>query len=56
MRQAANIRELELPMLLPGIRLNTGPDDFAPIEQAKLARFDGERWTLFGELIASSRR
>jgi branched-chain amino acid transport system substrate-binding protein len=56
MRQAASIKNLELPMLLPGIRLNTGPDDFAPIEQGKLARFDGERWTLFGDLIASSGR
>jgi branched-chain amino acid transport system substrate-binding protein len=55
MRQAANIRDLELPMLLPGIKLNTGPTDFAPIEQAKLARFDGQGWVLFGDLIASDR-
>ncbi len=56
MRQSASLKALELPMLLPGIRISTGPDDFAPIKQAKLARFDGERWTLFGELIASTRR
>ena len=56
MRQAASIKDLELPMLLPGIKLNTGPGDFAPIEQAKLARFDGQGWVLFGDLIASARR
>jgi branched-chain amino acid transport system substrate-binding protein len=54
MRQAAAIKNLELPMLLPGIRINTSPTDFAPIEQEQLAKFDGERWVLFGELSAAS--
>ncbi len=51
MKQAANLRDLRLPMLLPGIKINTGPNDFFPIKQERLARFDGERWVLFGELI-----
>jgi branched-chain amino acid transport system substrate-binding protein len=51
MRQAANIKDLTLPMLLPGIKINTSPTDFFPIEQEQLARFDGERWAVFGELI-----
>lgn len=42
-RQAASIKDLALPMLLPGIRINTSPTDFYPIEQEQLARFDGER-------------
>jgi branched-chain amino acid transport system substrate-binding protein len=50
MRQAGNIKELSLPMLLPGIKINTTPTDFAPIEQEQLAKFDGERWMLFGEM------
>src|SRR5256886_17069894 len=50
MRQAANIKNLSLPLLLPGIKVNTGPTDFYPIEQEQLARFDGERWALFGEV------
>jgi branched-chain amino acid transport system substrate-binding protein len=50
MRQAGNIKELSLPMLLPGIKINTTPTDFAPIEQEQLAKFDGERWALFGEM------
>ena len=44
MRQAANVKDLELPLLLPGIKINTSPTDFSPIEQEQLAKFDGERW------------
>jgi branched-chain amino acid transport system substrate-binding protein len=51
MRQAANIKDLELPMLLPGIRVNTSPDNFYPIRQLQLSRFNGESWELFGDLI-----
>ncbi len=51
MKQAASIKDFALPMLLPGIKINTGPDDFYPIEQEQLAKFDGERWALFGEIF-----
>ncbi len=54
MKQAANIKDLSLPMLLPGIKINTSPTDFFPIEQEQLARYDGSRWVLFGELIDGS--
>jgi branched-chain amino acid transport system substrate-binding protein len=50
MRQAANL-DLELPMLLPGIKVKTSPTDFFPIEGEYLQRFDGKRWVQFGELI-----
>jgi branched-chain amino acid transport system substrate-binding protein len=53
MRQAGSINNLELPMLLPGIKINTSATDFAPIEQEQLARFNGERWELFGDVVAS---
>jgi ABC-type branched-subunit amino acid transport system substrate-binding protein len=56
MRQAASIKSLELPMLLPGIRLATGPEDWYPIEQLQLARFDGRRWVLFGEVLSGESR
>jgi branched-chain amino acid transport system substrate-binding protein len=56
MRQAANIKNLELPLLLPGIKINTSPTDYAPIEQEQLAKFDGERWALFGELYDASKK
>ena len=51
MRQAANLHDLTVPMLLPGITINTGATDFAPVKQVQMARFDGERWHLFGPLI-----
>jgi ABC-type branched-subunit amino acid transport system substrate-binding protein len=56
MRQAANIHHLALPMLLPGITVNTGPTDFYPIEQMRMARFNGERWVLFGPVMAAEIR
>ena len=55
-KQAANLKDLVLPMLLPGIKINTSPTDFYPIEQEQLARFDGERWVLFGELYDASKK
>ncbi len=50
MKQAAGIRDLELPLLLPGMRINTSPTNFSPIRQMQLATFDGQSWQLFGEL------
>ncbi|HUB49796.1 MAG TPA: ABC transporter substrate-binding protein [Acetobacteraceae bacterium] len=51
MRQAANLHDFTLPMLLPGITINTSPTDFAPVKQVQMARFDGEQWRLFGPLL-----
>jgi branched-chain amino acid transport system substrate-binding protein len=52
MRQAANLKDLELPMLLPGIKVNTSPDNYYPIRQMQLATFNGESWELFGDIIS----
>ena len=51
MRQAANLKDLQLPMMLPGILINTSSTNFRPIRQMQLQRFDGERWVLFGEIV-----
>jgi branched-chain amino acid transport system substrate-binding protein len=56
MRQAASVKNLELPLLLPGIKVNTSGTDFAPIEQEQLARFNGEKWDLYGELFDAFRK
>lgn len=50
-KEAANLHDLELPMLLPGIRVNTSPTDFFPVKQMQMGRFNGERWELFGPII-----
>jgi branched-chain amino acid transport system substrate-binding protein len=54
MKQAADIKDLELPMLLPGIKVNTSPTDFFPIDQQQMARFDGKEWKLFGPVLTGS--
>ena len=51
MKQAANIKNLELEGLLPGIKVNTSATDFAPISQVQLIRFKGETWERFGEIL-----
>ena len=51
MRQAANLKNVELPMLLPGIKINTSPTDFFAFEQLQLGKFDGKEWKTFGEII-----
>jgi branched-chain amino acid transport system substrate-binding protein len=56
MRQTANIKDLALPMVLPGIKISTSPTDFYTFEQLQLGRFDGERWALFGELIDAGKK
>jgi branched-chain amino acid transport system substrate-binding protein len=55
MKQAASIKDLVLPLALPGVKINTAADDFYPIQQEQLAKFDGERWVLFGEIYDASK-
>ena len=55
MRQAANLKDLEVAGMLPGIRINTSPTDFYPIKQVQLMRFDGKTWVRFGELMSGER-
>jgi branched-chain amino acid transport system substrate-binding protein len=52
MKQAASIRDLELGGLLPGVKVNTSPTDFAPLSQLQLQKFNGDKWDLFGEIIS----
>jgi branched-chain amino acid transport system substrate-binding protein len=53
MRQAANVKNLRLETLLPGILINTGPEDYAPLEAVQLQRFNGKQWELFGDVMSS---
>src|SRR5215472_5616009 len=54
MRQAASLRHLALPMLLPGITINTGPTNYVAIRQAQMRRFDGERYVPFGPILTGA--
>jgi ABC-type branched-subunit amino acid transport system substrate-binding protein len=51
MKQAANLKDFSTDMMLPGIKANTGLDDYFPIEQMQLMKFNGEAWELFGDVI-----
>ncbi len=53
MKQAANFKGLEVPLLLPGIKVNTSPTDFYPIQSVQLGRFKGETFELFGNVMAN---
>ena len=54
MRQAANLKGLELDMLLPGIKINTSPNDYYPVKQMQMSRFNGENVELFGPVLSSA--
>ena len=54
MKQAADLHNLALPMLLPGITISTSPTDFAPVKQMQLEKFGGNTWKLFGNVISAS--
>lgn len=51
MRQSANLKDLELPLLLPGIKINTSPTEYGAVRQFQLQRFDGTHWVLFGDVM-----
>jgi ABC-type branched-subunit amino acid transport system substrate-binding protein len=53
MKQAANLKNYRTTNLLPGIKINTSPIDFAPIKQVQLRRFKGDKWELFGPTLSS---
>ena len=51
MRQAAGLKGLYIPTLLPGITVNTSPENYHPIRQMQLSKWSGKTWELFGEII-----
>jgi len=51
MKQAASMKNYRIDTMLPGIRIDTDQDDFAPIESVQLMRFNGTQWDRFGEVM-----
>ena len=51
LKQATNIAPLELPTLLPGVKVSTSPDNYHPIRHMQLQRWDGKGWVRFGNVI-----
>jgi ABC-type branched-subunit amino acid transport system substrate-binding protein len=53
LKQAASLKDFRTEVLLPGIKINTGSNDFAPISQLQLMKFKGDKWELFGDVISA---
>jgi branched-chain amino acid transport system substrate-binding protein len=53
MKQAASHQKLRVPLLLPGITVNTSPTDYYPIQSVQLQRFKGETWERFGDVMSA---
>jgi ABC-type branched-subunit amino acid transport system substrate-binding protein len=53
LKQATSIKDLTLDVTLPGVKYNTGTNDYFLVEQLQLARFDGKRWVLFGDVLST---
>jgi ABC-type branched-subunit amino acid transport system substrate-binding protein len=53
MKQAASLKDFSPDTLVPGIKINTSPTDFAPIEQLKMMQFKDGKWELFGDIISA---
>jgi branched-chain amino acid transport system substrate-binding protein len=51
MKQATNLHDLELPTLLPGVKVNTSPTNYHPIKALQMMHWDGKTWVLFGPVI-----
>jgi ABC-type branched-subunit amino acid transport system substrate-binding protein len=54
LKQALNIKDMQLPMMLPGIKVNTSPTDYYPIEDMQMMRWSGKQWVRFGNLLSGS--
>ncbi len=51
MKQAASLKDFVPTTIIPGIKINTSPTDYAPIESVQLTRFDGKSWVRFGDVM-----
>jgi branched-chain amino acid transport system substrate-binding protein len=51
MHHAGSLKDVRLPMLLPGISLNTSATDYDPVKQMQLMRFNGRQWVRFGPVV-----
>jgi len=52
MKVVTHLHQVSLPLLLPGITLNTSPDNYYPIHTLQLKQYDGTRWILIGKPIS----
>jgi ABC-type branched-subunit amino acid transport system substrate-binding protein len=51
LKQATNLKNVQLDLALPGIVGSTTPDDYRVNKQFQMMKFNGERWELFGPIL-----
>ncbi|MFV0282083.1 MAG: ABC transporter substrate-binding protein [Rhodoblastus sp.] len=51
MKQAADIKGLSLPLMLPGVTLDTSRTHYTPLHQEQIFQFDGVRWVAISDVI-----
>jgi ABC-type branched-subunit amino acid transport system substrate-binding protein len=51
MKQVNSLHNLQIPVLLPGLEINTSPTNHHPVRAMQLERWDGKKWVLFGDVI-----
>jgi branched-chain amino acid transport system substrate-binding protein len=51
LKQATNLKNVQLDLLLPGISVNTTPTDYRVNKQLQMMKFNGERWEMFGPIL-----
>jgi branched-chain amino acid transport system substrate-binding protein len=54
MKQAAALKDYQGSVLLPGIKISTGPWNFRPIKQLRLVQFDGRTWQPIGDVLETA--
>jgi ABC-type branched-subunit amino acid transport system substrate-binding protein len=54
MKQAAALKDYQGSVLLPGIRITTGPWSYRPIKQLRLVQFDGRTWQSIGDILETA--
>jgi len=54
MKQAAALKDYQGSVLLPGIKVNTGPGNFRPIKHLRLVQFDGRTWQPIGDVLETA--
>ena len=54
MAQAANLKDVALPLLMPGVKLNTSPTDYRPIKDGYMVEFRDDQFNVISELLRGS--
>jgi hypothetical protein len=51
--KATHIKDVQLPLFIPGVKINISPENRVPWKQAQMARFDGKSWVFVGDIVAA---